>query len=213
MRPRFAAAIIFAGFVFAGLLILGLNSSRRKTLPPVDQEQSVLHVAVARSDERVADTLPATNQEQMVTRTSADQSSAQASTSASQDLKKQQIEQRVVELEALSGTTDESSVSAILSELGNPEKEIREAAREAAIQSGAREAIPRLEELIERSEDADEKADIREAIEFLKLPSLTEHLAERKASALTNAAIISQSPSHRHGRTATLPQQPRAPSK
>lgn len=92
------------------------------------------------------------------------------------------VRHRIAELDALGMERDAGSLNTILSELENPDKEIRKAALEAVIQFGDRSAITRLQEIASRTEDAREKVDILDAIELLQLPSLTEYLAERRAN-------------------------------
>ena len=66
----------------------------------------------------------------------------------------------------------------ILSELNNRDPSIREAAVDAAVQFGSRDAIPRLMEAAARTDAPEEKSAILEAIEFLKLPTLPEALGQ-----------------------------------
>jgi hypothetical protein len=94
------------------------------------------------------------------------------------DQPKGYIETRVEQLMELGMDNDPASLEAILAELGNRAPEIRKAARDAAVQFGSRDAIPKLAEAAIQTDDAAEKADIQAAIEFLKLPSLTETLAQ-----------------------------------
>jgi hypothetical protein len=84
------------------------------------------------------------------------------------------IEQRVAELMDLAMNDDAESLHTILTELNNPDAEIRSAAIEAAKQFGSLDAIPRLTEAISQTSDTADKAALQQAIEFLKLPSLTE---------------------------------------
>ncbi len=77
---------------------------------------------------------------------------------------------------------DPLSLKEIVSELANPNAQIRKAALDATIQFGSRDAIPDLTIAADRSMDAEEKKAILDAIEFLKLPSLTEVLQQRKLS-------------------------------
>ena len=92
-------------------------------------------------------------------------------------------EARIELLEELSMNDDTASLETILFDLENPDKEIRTAALEAAIQFGERtNTIARLKELETRVEDAEERAAIHEAIEYIALPSLREVMAERRAS-------------------------------
>jgi HEAT repeat protein len=84
------------------------------------------------------------------------------------------IQQRVDELIGLGAEKDPASLDKLLNALTNPEPQIRAAALEALVQFGSRDAVPRLEEISLQTQDAHERAEIAEAIEFLKLPSLSE---------------------------------------
>jgi hypothetical protein len=90
-----------------------------------------------------------------------------------------QVQNRIRQLSELAVQDDAASLSEILGELTNPNQEIRKAALEAVVQSGNTDAIPALKELSEKSSDPREKKDLREAIEFLKLPSLVEVTSRR----------------------------------
>jgi hypothetical protein len=81
---------------------------------------------------------------------------------------------RIGQLQELAMEDDPESLDVILSELINRDPEIRKAAVEAAVQFGSRDAISKLEEASLQTDDPKERAAIVEAIEFLKLPSLTE---------------------------------------
>jgi hypothetical protein len=72
---------------------------------------------------------------------------------------------------------DSASLKIILAELGNPNRAIRNAALQAAVQFGSRDAIPSLRQATAQVDDSDEKAELLQAIEFLKLPSLSEAMA------------------------------------
>jgi hypothetical protein len=75
-------------------------------------------------------------------------------------------------LQQWSMNDDTASLSNILADLTNPEKEIREAAIEAAEQFGSTNAIPNLKNLAANDEDPEEKAALLEAANFLSLPSI-----------------------------------------
>ena len=75
---------------------------------------------------------------------------------------------------------DSDSLNTILSELTNRDPQIRKAALEACVQFGSRDAIPRLSDVVSQTDDPKEKAEIVEAIEFLKLPSATELIAQNR---------------------------------
>ena len=88
------------------------------------------------------------------------------------------VEERRNHLMDLAAEDDQESLKTILSELTNRDPEIRKAALEAAVQFGSRDAIPSLAEAALQSENPEEKAAINKAVEFLKLPSLSEVLAQ-----------------------------------
>jgi len=100
-------------------------------------------------------------------------------TGASAEEIEDQVQNRIRQLSELAVQGDAASLSEILGELTNPTPEIRRAALEAVVQSGNTDAIPALKELSEKSSDPREKKDLREAIEFLKLPSLVEVTSRR----------------------------------
>ena len=88
------------------------------------------------------------------------------------------VAKRIDELLDLGMENDPAALDAILSEINNPEPRIREAAVGAAVQFGSRDALPKLEEALGRADDPKEKSTLLEAIEFLKLPTLTEALSQ-----------------------------------
>jgi hypothetical protein len=69
---------------------------------------------------------------------------------------------------------DPDSVEGILAGLGSADAEVRCAAIEWVKQLEDRSAAPRLEAIAEQLENAGEKAALLAAIEFIKLPSVTE---------------------------------------
>jgi HEAT repeat protein len=75
-------------------------------------------------------------------------------------------------LQQWSMNDDQVSLSNILADLTNPDKEVREAAIEAAEQFGSTNAIPVLQNLAANNEDSEEKAALLEAANFLSLPSI-----------------------------------------
>jgi len=91
------------------------------------------------------------------------------------------VEQRSSQLMDLAMNDDRASLDSILSELTNRDPEIRKAALEATIQFGSRDAIPKLADAASQTDDPNEKTALNDAIEFLKLPSLTEITAAHAA--------------------------------
>jgi hypothetical protein len=75
-------------------------------------------------------------------------------------------------LQQWSMNDDPASLSNILADLTSPEKEVRQAAIEAAEQFGGTNAIPILKNLAANDEDPKEKAALLEAAHFLSLPSI-----------------------------------------
>ncbi|MEO6034380.1 MAG: HEAT repeat domain-containing protein [Verrucomicrobiota bacterium] len=98
------------------------------------------------------------------------------------------VDERILELAESGSRSDPESFRKITEGLRDDEPEIRRAAREAVIQFGSRDAIPILKELAVKTEDAREKVELLDAAEFLKLPSLTEVRAQRRAG--TNSTGI-----------------------
>jgi hypothetical protein len=92
------------------------------------------------------------------------------------------VEARSDQLMDLAMTSERSSFDIIMSELTNRDPQIRKAAVQAAIQYGSRDAIPKLMEVAAQTDDPKEKAEIIEAADYLKLPSLTEVMAARAAT-------------------------------
>jgi len=94
------------------------------------------------------------------------------------------VRQRIEELDALAMNDDVQSRDTILSELkNNPDKVIRAAALEAAIQFGDRSVVPQMQEIAAQTDDPDEKKNILDAIDYINEPSLTEYTAAHPDSA------------------------------
>jgi HEAT repeat protein len=94
-------------------------------------------------------------------------------------------------------TDDRANLDTILSEMSNRDPEIRKAALEATIQFGSRDAIPKLADAISQTDDPNEKAAIADAIEFLKLPSLTEIRAQSSSRPAANNTTAAPKPARR----------------
>ena len=75
-------------------------------------------------------------------------------------------------LQQWSANDDPASLSNILTDLTNPEKEIREAAIEATKQFGSSNAIPALKAAAANTADTEEQIALLEAANFLSLPSI-----------------------------------------
>jgi len=88
--------------------------------------------------------------------------------------KQSYIEAETSRLQDLSTQDDPASLSAIMNDLTNSEKEVRLAAIEATKQFGSKDAIPVLQADVASASDTDEKIALLEAADFLALPTLTD---------------------------------------
>jgi HEAT repeat protein len=111
------------------------------------------------------------------------------------------VAERVAQLQDLAMENDSPSLDTILAELTNRDPEIRKAALEAAVQFGGRDAIPKLEDVASQTDDAHEKAALADAIEFLKLPSLSEVEAQSPAPGAGQVKPAGTRAFHRKART------------
>lgn len=78
----------------------------------------------------------------------------------------------VEELDDLAMTDNPESLKKILTALTNSDPDIREAAREAAVQFGDVSAAPKLRAAADATKDVDEKKELLDAADFLELPPL-----------------------------------------
>jgi len=115
---------------------------------------------------------------------------------SSEDAQKAYVEQRSAQLLEMAMTDDRTSLDSILSELANRDPEIRKAALEATIQFGSRDAIPKLADAASQTDDPNEKAALTDAIEFLKLPSLTE-ISSHSAKPVANNSTAGNKPANK----------------
>jgi len=91
------------------------------------------------------------------------------------------IKERREVLLDLSWMDDKESLDTILTELWNPDPKIRQAALEATLNFGSRDAIPKLQAAaLLRDEDSIERKKLEDAAEYLKLPTLIEHIAKKR---------------------------------
>jgi hypothetical protein len=117
----------------------------------------------------------------------------QPASNSETNLPPNQLEARAAELMQLAMNDDDASLQTILKELRNPNRAIRDAAVQAAIQFGSREAIPSLNEAAQVTEDDSEKKQLLAAVEFLKLPSLTEVMLKQRPPNASSSSVSSPS--------------------
>lgn len=114
--------------------------------------------------------VPENRDEGLASITAAPRTSPARSASASTN----SVEERISELEELGARNDSESFQKIVADLRDTNPEIRQAALDAIMQFGNRDAVPILKELSAKTEDAREKVALLDAAEFLDLPSLSE---------------------------------------
>jgi hypothetical protein len=97
--------------------------------------------------------------------------------------------ERKTQLMDLTTSDDPGALKTILSELNNPDPDIRKTALASAVDVGNPDAVPALQNQLAWSQDPQEKVDIQKAIDFLQLPSADQVNAE-----ITAAKAAEQAP-------------------
>jgi hypothetical protein len=93
------------------------------------------------------------------------------------------VDARADALVKLSWMDDAGSLKQLVAELENPEPEIRKAALQAVANFGSRDAVPYLESLVSRRDDPQEKIDLIQTAEQLKMQTASEYFARKEAAA------------------------------
>jgi hypothetical protein len=179
MKPKIVVATLLLAIAMLGIVAFlftvvaprSFSSNPSGTSPASDQTDTVTEASIPQPEAQV--TAP-----ELKTADNAVTNTVEVTGPPREDY----IRQRVEELGDLAMKDDVTSRDAILAELQNPEKEIREAALSAAIEFNDRSVVPRLQEVANQTKDSAEKAKIFEAIDYINLPSLTERLASRQQS-------------------------------
>jgi len=174
MRPKVILAVMLAGVLAMSILLLVRQQTDEKAnLKLVSATESKSPTGTpAHSDESLP--FSSSRQSSLTESVAVPAPGEIAATLSAPPNPEAYIQQRVDELLGLGLENDPASLDKLLNELTNPESQIRVAALEAVVQFGSRDAVPRLEEISLQTQDAHERAAIAEAIEFLKLPSLSE---------------------------------------
>ena len=169
VRPKILILIVAAVGVLLGVVFF---VNREFSAPQVSAEPEV-----------VADDMPG-HPETVVVKTEAAQPTdfvpstnnlAPLAQPDPQETTEQTKAQKIEQLNDLATNDDNESLSTILQELDNPDKDIRSTALEAAIQFGeTTNTIARLKDLLSRTSDPAEQKELLEAIEFIALPSISE---------------------------------------
>ena len=203
MRPRVLALLL----TLALLLVAGawvIHEKGRSSSQPIavssqridNSKPAALAEADSLAGRQTSDAQAVTNIASVV---NAPQPAAQDSTATNQE---SYTETRIAQLMDIAMIDDPGNLQTILSELTNRDPEIRKAARDAAVQFGSREAIPKLIEAANFTDDPKEKSEFTEAAEFLKLPSLTEISAQSARAQNSAAAAPGSKPFSPRAKTA-----------
>jgi hypothetical protein len=158
--------------VFAGIITLFLPAILRKKIPTIDQPSQISApptnaVAVNKNFEH-APAHPVTSRKKHTP-----ESDAEAINPADTE-NENYVAGRVAELHDLAMTDDSNSLVVIISELDSRDPRIRKAALDATVQFGSRDAIPALQDELNRTDEPEEKVDLQKAIDFLALPTMSE---------------------------------------
>jgi len=187
MRPKVVVAILLLAAGLLGVIVLMSNALHPQSTSS-SADSGKVSPAAAASNQLVE--TPASNPPPVVAAAPAADTNAAAAHA-------QYVSRRIKELNALAMNDDVQSRDTILSELkNNPDKKIRAAALEAAIQFDDRSVVPPMQEIAAQTQDPDEKAAILDAIDYINLPSLAEFMAAHPNS--TPGSAQTGSPSHSH---------------
>lgn len=187
MRPKIIIIILLAGLAsVTGILLIKHQGSSPPAAP----------IAITETKPAPPQTAPA------ITNVPPPAPAPVATNALTSEQRQAAIDAETARLQQWSMNDDPASLSSILADLTNSEKEIREAAIEAAEQFGSTNAIPILKNLAANDEDPEEKAALLEAAHFLSLPSIFDGIqpstpAEREArrqARIQNRAANQNSP-------------------
>ena len=162
MRPKFVLALLLLALLALAAVFL-LQQHGRQAAPPAPGSAATTPILPGSASETDSNRLAAP----------AVESNAVPAKTMTPEQQQDYIDAETARLRELSMDNDPASLSNILADLTNPEKEIREAAIEAAKQFGSTNAIPTLKAVAANTTDTEEQIALLEAANFLSLPSLT----------------------------------------
>ena len=165
MRPKIVIVILLAGLAgVTGILLIKHQGSPPPTAAPIAITETKTKPAAPQTASTITNVpppAPAPVAAVPVATNILTAEQRQAAISAETD-----------RLQQWSMNDDPESLSNILADLTSPEKEVRQAAIEAAEQFGSTNAIPILNKLAANEADPEEKAALLEAAHFISLPSI-----------------------------------------
>ncbi len=196
MRPKVVVAILLLAAGLLGVIALASKALHPQSTASADGGKVLPAAAVSNQPvETSAINPPPVVSVALVATTNA----APAADTNDAAAHAQYVRRRIKELNALAMNNDEQSRDTILSELkNNPDKKIRAAAIEAAIQFDDRSVVPPMQEIAAQTQDPEEKAAILDAIDYINLPSVTEFMAAHPS---TPGSAQTGSPSHSNAHT------------
>jgi hypothetical protein len=159
MRPKIVILILLAGL--AGVIGILLIKQPQGEPPP-----AAAPIAITKAKPAAPQTAPT------ITNIPITAPAPVATNTLTPEQRQTAIDAETARLQQWSMNDDPASLSNILADLTNPEKEIRDAAIEATKQFGSTNAIPTLKEVAANTTDTGEQIDLLEAANFLSLPSL-----------------------------------------
>lgn len=173
MRPKIVIAVLLAGLAgLVGIFFLKHLAAPAQPAPAVIASQTVPTAAPPVSP--VADNPAPAKPAVTIAHVTTVVPRIVADTNAQAEAHEAAVQAEIDKLDELESNDDADSLHAILADLTNSDKEIRDAAVESTIQFGSRDAIPVLQDLATRTQDPDEKKALQDAADFLALPTITE---------------------------------------
>jgi hypothetical protein len=158
MRPKFVLAMLLLASLALGAVLYLKQHRGQVAAPPASPEIATQA------------TPPPSN---VVTRVAPPPAPAPVATNTlTPEQRQAAIDAELDRLQEWCMSDDTASLSNILADLTSPEKEIRDAAIEAAKQFGSTNAIPALKAAAASAQDTEEQIALLEAAQFLSLPSL-----------------------------------------
>lgn len=174
MRPKVVIVIVLlaAGFLAAAFMLSKMSRPQPENAPV--ETAATQPVAAPIKHESIP--LPAVSLAPAVNTTSETMTNPAAPEREDRD---QFVVRRTGELNDLAMQTNSEAHQQILDELKNPDREIRQAALAALEQANDRSVIPQMQQIADQTDDSGDKAAIQDAIDFIKLPSLTEYMEQQ----------------------------------
>lgn len=102
----------------------------------------------------------------------------------------------------ISNHPEQEKLGVMLATLGGPDKDLRAAALEHIKELDDRDAVAQLQDLSDRTEDAQDKAALQDVIDYLNLPSLT----ERSVAGRSSGPLVPKNSTWRDRRMTHTPQ-------